>query len=160
MNLAGRAQDGWKLAVGLKDGQVLQLGDYDRPEIVWSRVKTAGKGEVVFSGCRNEASGSLDGWAVFACAEEIRYVRNLGPAVAGAGSVEARITLLEEGLGRLTEGLTETAGDLDDLTNDLEDKGVIAPEPEEVPTGAAGNLTVMPATAETLQAVAAHDDEE
>jgi hypothetical protein len=157
LTLAGRAHDGWKLAVGLKSGEVLQLGDYDRPEIVWSRCKTAGKGEMIFTGCRTEAGGTLDGWAAFSCAEEIRYVRNMGPAVAGAGSVEARILAIEEAMAQFAAGLNEVTEDFNDLTTELEEKKVIEPEPEE---GAEPGAPVTEATAEKLQATAVHSDEE
>lgn len=141
--LAGRMVDGWAYAVDLKGGGTVRLCDHDPPEAVWARVLAAKEAAkyvgtttgplgaprphpakiadtyVRFSGARSEANGPVDGFGVVD-AGEVLHLRNFGPSVIGAGSVEAKILELEQKfaadhalLGEVVDQVNEIEAELD-----------------------------------------------
>lgn len=143
--LAGRVIDGWSYAIDLKGGGTVRLCDHDPPASVWARILAAKEAAyhadrfavaqstvgvlpprlrfdaryVTFSGARSEANGPVDGFGILD-AGEILHVRNFGPAVLGAGSVEAKIAELEAKvnadhaiLGEVVEQVNEIEAELD-----------------------------------------------
>lgn len=162
----GRLFDGWSMAVGLKDGQVLRLCDPTSPASMWARIQQAKKdgGDVVFNGCRTEANGKVDGWGVVQ-ASDILNLRNFGPSVIGAGSVEARLVAVESdtikfdaALANVGERLTEVETALDELEDDeLPEGATMGPDGSVIMPLDPG--PVAPEAREAITAGAAADEE-
>lgn len=151
LNLEGRLHDGWALALRLKDGSVVRVCDHDSPSSVWARIvgarKAVADAEVEFSGCRAEAGGRIDGWAILPVSDVVG-VQNFGPSLLGAGAVEARIEDLESGQENLEALVKAVVDRVNEIEGDL-DAGEVE-----------GEEAAPEVSPETKAALAAADDED